>query len=268
MLTSRALLAPSLPTMLIDEQRGDVTELIEALEGAGRRLSQEDPAVFVVLSPRWVSPDAFHADDARRHRSVVDLPQFGVEPRHDCAGHPELARAIVREAGRSGVRAAAAAHGLDSGASVALHFLDRDRRTPVVPVSIGRGGADLHRAWGAALRRALEAHAERVAFVVGGALSWNLHAFGLRRELDECAELDRRVIEALATRRFGDLAGVIATLGERARPEADLHHLDVLAGFVGEHGAPPVVLERDHLPGIGAALVEFPLAAAAPAEQP
>ena len=43
MLTSHALLLPSVPTMLIDEQRGDFTEMIEAVTAAGARLSAESP---------------------------------------------------------------------------------------------------------------------------------------------------------------------------------------------------------------------------------
>ena len=65
MLTSRALLLPSVPTMLIDEQRGDFTEMIEAVTAAGERLAAERPDVLVALSARWVSTGPFHADDAR-----------------------------------------------------------------------------------------------------------------------------------------------------------------------------------------------------------
>ena len=86
MLTPSAYLLPSVPTMLIDEQRGDITEMIEALQAAGRRTAADAPEAIVVVSPRWVSTGAFLADDSRRHRSVVDLPEFGVEPRHDCPG--------------------------------------------------------------------------------------------------------------------------------------------------------------------------------------
>src|SRR5258705_475948 len=106
MLTSRALLLPSVPTMLIDEQRGDFTEMIEAVTAAGERLASESPDAIVALSARWVSAGVFHADDARAHRSVIDLPGFGVEPRYDCAGHPALARALVEGAARAGGRPA------------------------------------------------------------------------------------------------------------------------------------------------------------------
>ncbi|MBK7366944.1 MAG: hypothetical protein IPJ04_03290 [Candidatus Eisenbacteria bacterium] len=170
MLTTRAYFLPAVPTMLIDEQRGDVTEMIEALVASGERLAAEDPDVIVALSPRWVSPGPFGVDDAREHRSMVDLPTFGVEPRYDCPGHQLLARAIVEFANKAGVRSAIARHGADSAVSIPLHFFARGRRMPVVPVSIGEGSREEHRAWGTAIRYALQAWQGKSAFVVGGAV--------------------------------------------------------------------------------------------------
>lgn len=262
MLTSRAYLLPSVPTMLIDEQRGDITEMIEALEASGRRAAAESPAAIVIASARWSSPDAFRADDARRHRSVVDLPDFGVEPRHDVAGHPALARAIVEHAGKRGVRASVAAHGMDSGSSVPLHFFARAMRVPVVPLSIGEGSREEHRAWGEAVRQALHAWPEPVLFAVGGALSWNLHAFNLRRDVPECGSLDERVLAALRTAEWDELDAAVRKWGGRARPEADLRHLELLRGFLLLGNVAGEVVERETLPGIGTALVEFPLAPA------
>ena len=90
MLTSRALLLPSVPTMLIDEQRGDYTEMIEALTKAGESLAAEGPEVIVAVSSRWTSPGPFLADDAHEHKSVIDLPGFGVERRHQLTlGKPD-----------------------------------------------------------------------------------------------------------------------------------------------------------------------------------
>jgi aromatic ring-opening dioxygenase catalytic subunit (LigB family) len=259
MLTSSVLLAPSVPTMLIDEQRGDITEMIEALEAAGRRLLADGPAAIVALSARWVAPGPFHADDSKRHRSVIDLPGFGVEPRHDVDGHPALARAIVERAMKEGVRATVARRGIDTALSIPLHFLERSRTLPVVPLSIGEGTREEHRAWGQAIRLALNEWHEPVAFLVGGALSWNLHAFNLRREVPECAQLDARVLEALRRPQWDDLEAVAAKLGEKARPEADLRHLEVLRGFLMLDSARGDVLEHETSPGIGTALVEFQL---------
>jgi len=259
MLTSSAYLLPSVPTMLIDEQRGDVTEMIEALEAAGSRAASEAPDAIVALSSRWVSSGPFHADDGDRHRTVVDVPGFGVEPRYDCEGAPVLARTIVEQAMHCGVRAACARRGTDTALSVPLHFFTRGRRVPVVPLSIGEGTVAEHRAWGEAIRLALNAWHGRATFVVGGALSWHLHAFNLRRDVPECVELDTRVLAALKAAHWDELATLVAKYGAKAHPEASLRHLEVLRGFVVLGSTPGHVIEREQLPGIGTALVEFPL---------
>jgi aromatic ring-opening dioxygenase catalytic subunit (LigB family) len=259
MLTSSVLLAPSVPTMLIDEQRGDVTEMIEALEAAGRRLLADEPTAIVALSARWIAPGPYHADDSARHRSVIDVPGFGVEPRHDVDGDPALARAIVERAVRSGLRATVARRGVDTAISIPLHFLERSRTLPVVPLSIGEGSREEHRAWGAAIRQALTEWPGRVAFLVGGALSWNLHAFNLRRDVPECHELDDRVLAALSAPDWDALGGLAGHYAEKARPESDLRHLEVLRGFLMLESARGDVLEHETSPGIGTALVEFQL---------
>lgn len=263
MLTPSAFLLPSVPTMLIDEQRGDITEMIEALQAAGRRTAADAPEAIVVVSPRWVSTGAFLADDSRRHRSIVDLPEFGVEPRHDCPGAQALARTIAEQAMKLGVRAATTIHGLDSAHSIPLHFLDRARQLPVVPLSISDGTREEHRAWGQAIRFALDAWPGRVMFAVSGALSWNLHAYNLRREVPECDALDERALAAMRDAQWPEIEAAVERLGARAMPEAGLRHLDVLRGFLLAGTAPGHVLEREQLPGIGTALVEFPIAPAA-----
>jgi aromatic ring-opening dioxygenase catalytic subunit (LigB family) len=258
MLTSRALLLPSVPTMLIDEQRGDFTEMIEAVTAAGERLASEGPEIIVALSARWLSNGPFHADDARSHKSVIDLPGFGVEPRYDCAGHPALARELVEDATRAGVRAQCARHGVDTGVSVPLHFLVRDRRLPVVPLSLSEGTREEHRAWGESIRHTLHRRRERIVFVVGGALAFNLHAYNLRRELVEAQDLDERVLDAVRRGRWSALAELEPALLEKAQPDAALRHLEVLRGFLlGD--LPGRVLEREASPGLGTALVEFAL---------
>jgi aromatic ring-opening dioxygenase catalytic subunit (LigB family) len=186
------------------------------------------------------------------------MPGFGVEPRYDCPGHPVLARALVDAANRAGVRAAVGHRGTDTGISIPLHFLVRERVVPVVPVSIGAGTREDHRAWGEALRLALHARPERVAFVVGGALSFNQHAFSLRRDLAEAIDLDEAVLGVIREGRWNDLAALDPVLIERAWPDAGLRHLEVLRGFLlGDR--PGRVLEYERSPGIGTVLAEFTL---------
>jgi aromatic ring-opening dioxygenase catalytic subunit (LigB family) len=245
--------------MLIDEQRGDFTEMIEALTVAADTLAADEPAAIVCVSARWRSAGPFQADDAPRHGSLIDQPGWGVNPRYDCTGHTTLARALLESGSRRGLRVGAARRGADSGVAIPLHFLARERRVPVVPVSLSaEAGREQHRTWGAALRESLNEWPERVAFVVGGAITFNEHAFNLRREQSESLEVDEHVLGVLRRGTWSDLAAFPPALAERAMPEADLLHLEVLRGFLFVD-APGHVLAYETSPGIGAALVEFPL---------
>jgi aromatic ring-opening dioxygenase catalytic subunit (LigB family) len=256
MLTARVLLAPHLPTLLVDQHRGHRTEMLEAYAAAARAFAAEEPAAAVVLSARWISPGAFLADAARRHATLTDYYGFGVEVRHDCPGEPALARALVAAALAGGMRAAAAERGVDSGVTVPMHFLAPRKTLPVVPVSLARRPAAEHRAWGAALRSALDAWSRPVAFVVGGMLSHNVHAWNLGRETPEAQALDARVLEALAGGAWGEIARIESRRHAKAQPEANLLHLEVLRGLLGAD-LPGTVRCYEAGPGVGAALVEF-----------
>jgi len=260
MLTSRALLVPSLPTLLIDEQRGTPTEMLSAFAAQSAELEAESPEAFVVVSSRWISNSTFLVDDARQHRSLIDLPGFGVEPRYDCAGEPALAQAILEQARGAGLRASAARRGVDSGTSVPLHFLARTRRAPVVPASLSGASAEEHRRWGACIRRVLSGWSSRVAFVVSGALTFNPHEFNLKRENPEVRELDQQLLEALQRGEWDRLAALEHDRGERAQAEAGWRHLEVLRGFLAGDLSGRVCA-YESLPGFGAALVKFEIAA-------
>jgi aromatic ring-opening dioxygenase catalytic subunit (LigB family) len=256
MLTARILLAPSISTLLMDQHRGHRTEMLEAYAAAARQLEAEQPTAIVALTARWEAPGPFLADAGRRHSTLTDYYGFGVEVRYDCHGAPALARAIVEAAHVDGVRAATTTRGVDSGVTVPLHFLASRRLYPVVPVSLARVAAAGHRAWGASLRRALDAWPERVAFVVGGMLSHNVHAWNLKRETPEAQSFDGRVLEILKAGAWDELARIELRPHAKALPEANLMHLEVLRGLLGEDLA-GTLLCYEPGPGVGAALVEF-----------
>ena len=256
MLTSRALLVPHLPTLVVDQHRGHRTEMIGALETAAARLEAERPAAVVALSARWESNGPFLAADDRRHATLTDYGGLGVELRYDCDGHPALARALVQAGLKARLRVATARRGVDSGITVPLHFLLPARGVPVVPLSLAPRPAAECRAWGAEVRRALAAWPERVAFVVGGLLSNNSHAASLGREVPEARAFDERALGALARGAWGDLDAGLEPLAGEAQPEAGLRHLEVLRGFLGDGVAGEVRCYQPG-PGIGAALIEF-----------
>jgi len=66
------------------------------------------------------------------------------------------------------------------------------------------------------------------------------------------------VLESMRLGKWSALAELEPPLLEKAQPEAALRHLEVLRGFLlGD--LPGRVLEHETGPGLGTALVEFPL---------
>ena len=212
MLIGHALLVPHLPTLVVDEHRGHRTEMLQALERASEQLLAEQPDQIVALSARWETPGPFMVDIGRRHGTITDYKRFGVEVRYDCTGNPALARVLVEAGEKAGMHVGSATRGVDSGVSIPLHFLVPKRDRPVVPLSVAPRSAAECRQWGAVLRRALSAHAERIAFVVGGLLAHNEHAWNLGREVPDGLELDRVVLDALARGEWDSLAASVAGL--------------------------------------------------------
>ena len=257
---SHALLAPVLPTLLVDEHRRHFTEMLGALAQASKRLIDEAPAAVVVLSARWNAPGPFRVDAGRRHATITDYADLGVEVRHDCSGNPALARALVETGVRDGVRVVTATRGVDSGVTVPMHFLTPRPRLPVVPLSLPARHADECRAWGASIRKTLAAWPERVAFVVGGALSRNEHAWSLKREVPEALAFDEWALGALGRGAWSELVARDRALEEKAQPDAGLLHFEVLRGFLGGD-VPGTLLCYEAGPGVGSALMQFDLVA-------
>lgn len=253
-----AFLAPHRPTLVLDEHRRHRTPMLEALARAAGDLALAKPDVIVVLSARWNTPGPFRVDDGRRHRTITDYSGLGVEVRYDCDGQASLARAAV-EAGRAaGLRVATASHGVDSGITVPLHFLMPARQVPVVPLSLPAQEARACRRWGVVLRGVLDAWPGRAAFVAGGLLSCNEHAWNLKREIPEARAFDQATLASIERGAWDEIDLSNRSVRARARPEAGLRHFEVMRGFAGDDTR-AVVRCYEESNGIGAALIEFPL---------
>ena len=241
--------------------------MLEALARAAGDLALAKPDVIVALSARWNTPGPFRVDDGRRHRTLTDYSGLGVEVRYDCDGQPALARAAVDAGQAAGLRVAISSHGADSGVTVPLHFLMPARQIPVVPLSLPTQDARACRRWGEVLREVIETWPGRVAFIVGGLLSCNEHAWNLRREVPEAQAFDEAALGAMERGAWDEIDLSNRSVRARARPEAGLRHLEVLRGFAGP-GACAVVRCYEGAHGVGAALIEFPLRAPEPAAAP
>jgi aromatic ring-opening dioxygenase catalytic subunit (LigB family) len=256
MLRPRVLLAPTLATLALDEFRHHHTPMLEAFAAEAARLAADPPSLVIALSARWHSDGPFHVDIGARHRTLTDFGGFGVELRYDCPGHPTVARALVEAGERAGIRVGPAKRGVDSGVTVPLHFLLPARQVPVVPLSVADLAPEACRAWGAVVRRALDAREESVLFVAGGLLSADFHSWSFRREVPEATAFDEHTLELFEAGGWDRLREVDTATLERAHPDAELRHLDILRGLLGSD-APGEVLAYEPAPGIGAALVAF-----------
>ena len=262
MLISHTLLVPHVPTLMIDDQRGHHYGMVDALREASVRLFDEMPEALVVLSARWGTPGPFMIDAAPQHDLPVAFGGYNIGGRYRGPGHPELAKALVQAGTKAGIRVIALKRRLDTGIAVPMHFLVPSRDVPVVPLSVVNQSPEECRHWGAAIRQALEVWPERVAFIVSGLLTFNVHAWTLHREVPEGTDFDQRTLEALKEGRWDGLAAYDERTLERIQPEARMRHLEVLRGFLGED-VKGVVRCYEAEAGIGAALIEFPVPAAA-----
>jgi aromatic ring-opening dioxygenase catalytic subunit (LigB family) len=263
MLVPHTLLVPHLPTLMLDEHRGHRMGMVGAMRAASQRLLAEAPTAVVALSARWGTPGPFMVDAGAKHKTITDYSGFGVEVRYDCPGHPRLANALVDAGMRAGVRVNATKRGVDSGVAIPMYFLVPDRDLAVVPLSLVNQAPAECRAWGESIRATLAAWPERVAFIVSGLLTFNLHAWTMQREMPEAVDFDQRTLAHLTRGEWGNLADYDQRTLQRILPEAGLRHLEVLRGFIGAD-VKGQVLYYEASPGAGAALVTFDLVAGSP----
>jgi hypothetical protein len=142
-------------------------------------------------------------------------------PRGPVPGHADLGRWLVEQAFAAGFDPAWSEElTLDHGIMTVLHFLDPDRRLPVVPIILNCAVApmpplDRCHGFGGALRRAIEAWpaAARVALVGTGGLSHWVGRPGMGRIN---VEFDRWFLDCLAAGRTAEVTRLTDDEVERA----------------------------------------------------
>jgi protocatechuate 4,5-dioxygenase beta chain len=203
--------APGLTGWFDDAPVDQRERVVEGYRALRERLSAVEPTALVMISndhllnfPVHAVPD-FAVSLAKEHAGPEPWFESWLEiAPYRVPGHPELARAIVRQGNRAGVQITPV-DGLrfDDNFSVPLHLLRPEMDLPFVPITMNcvvppRPSPELCFEVGGVLRRIVEEHAapgERVALVATGGLS---HEPGGPRYFKVDEQWDRWFLDLLA----------------------------------------------------------------------
>jgi AmmeMemoRadiSam system protein A len=240
------IIAPH-PPIMVDEVGGARAEVTsasgEAMRMAAELLARFNPQTVVLMSPHApVVRDAFLVDDSER--LTGDLGGFGApQVRLSVSGDPELARAIVEEAQAEGIpvfprseSSSLQAGLLDHGVLVPMSFLDRRGRYPLLVLSLSFLPLEVHRAFGLAIRRAIERTGRRVAFVASGDCSHRLAPDAPAGYTPRAKDFDAQLVRLLSHGDFQGLTQIDPDLVEAAG-ECGLRSFITLGGVLedGQH---------------------------------
>ncbi len=253
----RGLYAPNAPNLIDPSVFGGAgASTVDALRKLDLTPSGGVDAI-VVVTPHWVSDSEFLVYGGPSPRQLFDFHGFPPSlssVRYRPPGSPELARRLVDEGQRSGVRVRLTEEwGLDHGAWAPLLHLAPDAKTPVVPLSVRPGPAADALRWGEAVGRAGAGFGANVAVVGTGSILHRLDRFGrvpntvweegeraeaevarlaVNGEIEALLRMDRRTWSLLAPE--GDLAPLWVVLGAVGRgARGRIVHTDQVFGAAG-----------------------------------
>jgi len=254
------VIAPHPPIMVeaVGGARASVTEAsIESLHRVAEAVATFSPDVIVLTSPHAPAVfDAFAIDTSEGLSG--SFAQFGAaQAAFRCAGHPELAHAIIGQLSERDIpaieRSSDARLGageLDHGVLVPLSFIDPMCTRPIVVISYSGLKSDCYRALGASIREAAERLGLKVAFVASGDLSHRLTPDAPAGFSPRAAELDERIVSLIRDGRFGELADIPDDLVS-AGGECGLRSFMTMGGFAGPDPVPTHVLAYEGPWGVG-----------------
>jgi 4,5-DOPA dioxygenase extradiol len=259
-----AVFAPNAPNLIAPEVLGvGGADTVAALRGLDLE-HRVRPDTIVVASPHWMSREKFLVDASARPRFIEDFSGFPPQlygHRYEPPGDPTMAKALVAEGLRAGVRAEESEEwGLDHGAWSALAALAPSAKIPVVALSFSLASPEEHERWGGAIARAAEASGKSVAFVATGQILHNFSKFSFGPDGKRWPEGEAIEGEVLERMLHGDVAGV-AKFDPRkwreAQPEGGLGPYFVLAGAVGTRFRARLVSNERCFGSAGMTVIEY-----------
>ena len=243
-----AAAVPHPPLIVPAVGRGEerrIWRTIAAYQEAARSLLALQPECLIVTSPHApLFRDAFHVttdDTLKGSMSQFHAPKERLSARCDTT----LAAAIIDEANKAGILAIGSEYyrdDMDHATYVPLYFIREayreanpdataDLPCPIVRIGLSGFTPDVHRAFGQAIARAIEATGRRVCFIASGDLSHKLLAEGPYGFAPEGPVFDAKIGEIFAS---GDLNGLF-TMDEDfvdAAAECGLRSFQIMAGAI------------------------------------
>lgn len=267
------------PSIFLSEKPGPTFGIrqraVDSLRELGRRAEAAGVDTFVVLDVHWQVSVGFHLNAKERHAGEFtssELPHFIDALSYDYEGDPALAKLVGEVANARGAKTRVhEMPGLDVeyGTLIPMRHMNPAARARVLPVACNvYASLDEHRAFGEALRDAIDASDRRVSLLASGSLS---HQFmenaraeaGMNAISDEFnRQVDLRVLELWQAGRWAEFFAMFPSYAVRCHGEAGMADTAMLLGALGWDAYPgrgEVLGEYFPSSGTGQVFVDFPL---------
>ncbi len=258
------------PSMYLSELPGKHHGCREAAIKGHRIIAERARAAgvdtVVVFDVHWLVNSGYHINCNSHFKGIYtshELPHFIKDMEFDYQGDPALGQAIAACANRRGIRTRA--HEINSlsleyGTLVPMRYMNGDRRFKIVSVAAWCPWHDLDdsRAFGEAVREAIEQSSNTVMVLASGSLSHRFHdnrdseegIFTISRPYYE--QVDRHVVELWRTGRFNEFVAMLPEYAENCHGEGKMHDTAMLLGTLGwDRYDRPVEIVTDYFASTG-----------------
>ena len=243
-----AIAVPHPPLIVPAVGRGEerkIQDTIDAYQAATEAVLALEPECLVVTSPHApLFRDAFHiTTDATLKGSMASFRAPREKLTANC--DTKLAAAIVREANAAGIMAIGSEYyrdEMDHATYVPLYFVREayrranpnavaDLPCPIVRIGLSGFSPQVHREFGRAIARAVEATGRRVAFIASGDLSHKLLAEGPYGFAPEGPVFDEKISDIFDSGKLDGLFTMEENFVEAAA-ECGLRSFQIMAGAI------------------------------------
>lgn len=238
------------PTMFVSEQSGPLQGCREGAIESQRKMGEMARAAgadtYVVLDTHWLVNAGYHINNNARHKDEFtshEFPQFIEHIEYDYPGNVGLGDAIARHANDLGVHTRAhqvPTLNLEYGTIVPMRYMN-DGSQKVVSVAAWclKAEIDESRAFGEAIRKAVEESDARVALIASGSLSHKIWAnrvveqrtFEISSEFNRLVDL--MVLDLWKQGRIREFLAMLPDYRRHCQGEGGMHDTIMLFGALG-----------------------------------